>query len=290
MNKIRRLVALAMVLCIALAMFAGCGSNDNNNANDNNNNTAADDNKDNNADNNTNNDANTEKRVVTIATGGDYYPYTYTENDELVGFDIDLWNEIAERCNYEIEWVIADMSGMFGMIDAGQVDFGARQITITNVRKEKYDFTDVYVYNPYRLVVTSDNDSIQSMEDLYGKKIVYNPVSSSGEYIDRVDPDQKIERVTLQGGSALQEVALGRIDACLANATIFDALKEKGGYDLKQVGDVQFYEQDAYPCLKGSAASELIPEINKAMADIRSEGLLSEMALKWVGTDVSVEN
>ena len=269
----KKLILAVLALTLAGSILAGCSSNDTSSSSG-----SAEINPE------------TGKRVITIATGGDYYPYTFTENDQLVGYDIDLWNEIAKRCDFEIKWEIADMTGMFGMLDAGKVDFAARQITITDTRKEKYDFTDVYAYNPYRLVVAEDNDTIQSLADLEGKKIAYNPVSSSGEFLDKADPEQKIERVSLQGGNTFQEIELGRIDASCANANIFEAQKEKGGYKVKQVGDILFYEQNAYPCLKNSGKEELLKEINQAIADIKEEGMLSEISIKWIGKDVTTEN
>ncbi len=270
MKKIKRLCLAALAIAVMAASFTGCGSK--------------------NGGNSSSEPEETGRRVVTIATGGDYYPYTFMENEKLVGFDIDLWTEIAKRCDFDIKWEIADMTGMFGMLDAGKVDFGARQITVTNVRKEKYDFTDVYAYNPYRLVVAESNNDIQTLEDLYGKKIAYNPVSASGEFLDREDPEKKIERVSLQGGNTFQEIELGRIDASCANATIFEAQREKGGYKVKQVGDVIYYEQNAYPCLKNTGKEELLKEINAAMAEIREEGVLKEISMKWVGKDVTVEH
>jgi putative amino-acid transport system substrate-binding protein len=270
MKKIKRLCLAALAIAVMAASFTGCGSQ--------------------NSGNSSSEPEETGRRVVTIATGGDYYPYTFMEDEELVGFDIDLWNEIAKRCDFDIKWEIADMTGMFGMLDAGKVDFGARQITVTNVRKEKYDFTDVYAYNPYRLVVAESCNDIETLEDLYGKKIAYNPVSASGEFLDREDPENKIERVSLQGGNTFQEIELGRIDASCANATIFEAQREKGGYKVKQVGDVLYYEQNAYPCLKNTGKEELLKEINAAMAEIREEGILEEISMKWVGQDVTVEH
>ena len=59
---------------------------------------------------------------------------------------------------------------------------------------------------------------------------------------------------------------------------------------MKQVGDVLYYEQNAYPCLKNTGKEELLKEINAAMAEIREEGILEEISMKWVGQDVTVEH
>jgi putative S-methylcysteine transport system substrate-binding protein len=81
------------------------------------------------------------KEVIKVGTSGGYFPFTYTENDELKGFDIDVWNEIGKRMGKEIEFKQAKFSGLFGMLDTGKIDTISNQITITDKRLEKYDFS-----------------------------------------------------------------------------------------------------------------------------------------------------
>ena len=232
-----------------------------------------------------------EKDPIVVACGGDWIPYAYMENDKLTGFDIEVWEEIGKRLDREIKFEIADMSGMFGMVDAGKADFAARQITVTEARLEKYDFTDIYAYSPYRLTIKTDRTDITCMEDMLGKKMVYNPVSSSGQFIDQYDTEGKIIRVTLEGGgSAWEELNLGRVDGTFTNYNIFEIQRAKGNYDVKQIGDPVFYEQNAYPCLKDSGRDELLEEVNTALREMRADGTLAALSIKWVGADVTVDN
>lgn len=55
--------------------------------------------------------------VIRVATYGLYYPYTYMEDDNLTGFDVDVWEEIGKRTNKKIEWEITSFEGMFSMLD-----------------------------------------------------------------------------------------------------------------------------------------------------------------------------
>ena len=82
-------------------------------------------------------------KVIKVATSGDYLGFTvYDETTkEWSGFEIDMWNEIASRIGYEVEFVQEDVATAFGDLEIGKVDTVAKQISITPARQEKYDFT-----------------------------------------------------------------------------------------------------------------------------------------------------
>ena len=58
------------------------------------------------------------------------------EDDKLVGYEVDIWNEIAKRNGFELEYTTAQLSGLFGMLETGKIDTILSQITITDERKE----------------------------------------------------------------------------------------------------------------------------------------------------------
>lgn len=94
-----------------------------------------------------NNTAKDEKKVMTVGIAGDFYPFCYTENDESKGFEIDVLNEIGERAGYEVKFVVADFTGLFGMLDSGKIDTVGHSVAITEARQEKYLISDPYVYS-----------------------------------------------------------------------------------------------------------------------------------------------
>ena len=115
--------------------------------------------------------ATSDVQTVRVGVSGDFYPFCYKENDQLKGFEIDLWEQLAQMNNWQLEYTVADFSGLFGMLDTGKIDTVARQTSSDNqARREKYLFSDVYLYSTYNLVVKGDS-SLQSLEDFKGKKI-----------------------------------------------------------------------------------------------------------------------
>ena len=83
-----------------------------------------------------------EKLVVGVST--EYFPWCFKENDENKGFEVDVWNEIGKRAGFDIEYQTAKFSGLVGMLDAGKIDTVAHQMSTTEERRAKYDFTDTY--------------------------------------------------------------------------------------------------------------------------------------------------
>ena len=104
------------------------------------------------------------KKTITIGTSGGYYPFTFSDNGKLSGFEIDVWNDIGKRLGYNVEFKTASFSGLFGMLESGKVDTLANQITISDERKEKYYFTEPTVYSGAQIIVKKGNDSIKSFD------------------------------------------------------------------------------------------------------------------------------
>lgn len=233
------------------------------------------------------NDESLNQDVIRVATYGLYYPYTYMEDDNLTGFDVDVWEEIGRRTNKKIEWEITSFEGMFGMLDTGKVDSAACQISVTPKREEKYEFAEIYAYNPYKICVAEDDDSVEKLEDLYGKKMGCQATESKKEFLDKVDPEERIERVIYSSDAYVKDIELGRVDATLYAVVAFGPMKEKSGYKVKLVGDNVFYEENGYPFVKSEENKELLETVNKAIRDMHEDGTLTELSNKWFELDIT---
>lgn len=101
-----------------------------------------------------------------------YYPFDYMDGENKVGFEVDVWKEIGERSGLQVEHVQAAISGLFGMVDKGEIDTIANQISKNEEREEKYNFSIPYCYNPLKLIVPKGSpENIQSLDDCVGKKL-----------------------------------------------------------------------------------------------------------------------
>ena len=120
-----------------------------------------------------------ERGEIVIAMEGTWAPWTYhDENDELVGFDVEVGQQIAEALGVEATFVEGEWDGLLAGLDAGRYDIMINGVDITEERADAYDFSDPYAYNRTAVIVSGDNTDITSMEDLEGKHTA-NTISST---------------------------------------------------------------------------------------------------------------
>ncbi len=245
----------------------------------------------------TNNESNAEKpasgsasnkstEVIKVGMSGSYYPFTYVENGELQGYEVDVLNAVGKHLNRPVEFVTAPFSGLFGMLESNRIDTIANQITITDQRKEKYNFSTPYVYDGAQITVNKNNNAIHSLKDLQGKTVAVNLGSNFEAIVRENDPEGLITVRTYDTGIE-QEVALGRVDAFVMDRLSAAELVNKSGLPLKAAGEPIEVIANAMPFLKNDKEDALRLQINKALAAMKKDGTLAAISKKWFGTDIS---
>lgn len=231
-----------------------------------------------------------EKKVVEIGAYGAHVPFNYMEDDELVGYEVDIWKEIAERNNLELNYTISsDVAGLFTMLDTGKIDTILCQVSATEERAEKYDFTEPYMYSPGAWFVKEDAEDVNTIEDLFGKSV---GVIAGGVDIDmynEADPEGKIEQVVYSNTTAAyKDIEVGRLDATgISRPQGLYLIKQGDVTGLKVTGYNGITETDIFPILKGEN-KELLEMANETIKDMKEDGSLAELAVKWFGDDVTV--
>lgn len=267
MKKLKKLCSVAMVVMGIGMMLTGCGSEASNEEVT----------------------AENAKEIV-VGTSGSYYPWAFKKDDKLQGFEIDVWNEIASRNGYEIEYQTSKFSGLLGLLNSGKIDTIAHQMSITKEREEKYDFTEPYAYSYYDFAIKSDS-TIATLDDLKGKKVGCW-LGGNGEKTLR-DANEKnelnLDIKTYDGAPIEKEVELGRLDAAWQGEVKMLSTIEQGDLDLKMLGARLAFEVNSYPFLKETADEEVIKSVSETIKEMREDGTLSEISQKWFGLDTTNE-
>ncbi|WP_270602148.1 transporter substrate-binding domain-containing protein [Faecalimonas umbilicata] len=225
---------------------------------------------------------------IVISTTGQhaFFSETNEETGELEGFEIEVWEEIGKRLGREIKRETAGFPGVIELLESGRVDTVADQIGITEEREEKYYFSDVYFYVPYRIVVAEDNNTIETVEDLYGKKLGLLSDDIAYSYFDELDPDGKIEYVNYEESTAVPaDVAMRRLDATLMSSLHIESVKKESGLEIKGVGEPVYTENAGYPFAKTEEGKALRDDVNEVLKELKEEGFMKETAIKWFGFD-----
>lgn len=226
------------------------------------------------------------KGEIVVAMEGTWSPWTYhDENDELVGYDVEVAKKIAEKLGVEAVFVEGEWDGLLAGLDAGRYDMMVNGVEITEERAEKYDFTDPYGYIRTAIIVKGDNEEIRSFEDLNGKHTA-NTISSTyavlaesyGAEVTGVDDLNQTFELLLSG----------RIDATLnAELTYYDYMKAHPDSDLKIAGLTEEASLVSIPLRKGEESASLLAAVNQALAELSESGELSELSMKYFGSDIS---
>lgn len=226
---------------------------------------------------------------IIIGMSGGYKPYTFIDEEgELTGFDVDVWTEIGARLETTVSFQTSEFSGLFGMLDTGKITSIANQITVTDERKEKYDFSSPYVFYGAQLVVASDNETIMNLESLKGKKVGVSLGSNYEQIIKSFDTENEVEVITYESYlGSLQDVAVGRIDAVLNDRLAGLTMINESGLDIKFGGEPVEMLYNAFPFVQSDENSKLLVEVNMAIEEMRADGTLEEISKKWFDVNIT---
>ncbi|MEL7981341.1 amino acid ABC transporter substrate-binding protein [Vreelandella titanicae] len=224
--------------------------------------------------------------TLRVGMSGGYFPFTFVEQDELKGFEVDVMNAVGEITGDDIEFVTASFSGLAGMLESGRIDTIANQITITPEREAKYVFTSPYVYDGAQVVVRAGNDTIEGVEDLSGKSVAVN-LGSNYEQLLREQPNADEIDIRTYESNIEQDVALGRVEAFVMDrVSATQVIKEKG-LPLELAGQPFSTIENALPFRDDEAGREQRDRVDAALSELRENGELREISEKWFNTDIT---
>ena len=245
----------------------------------------------------------TENGAMVVATNSGWPPQSFLSDDnELVGFDVDVATEIAKRLGVEVSFETPEWAIMTGGHWSGRYDLAVGSVTPTKPRAQVIDFPAVYYYSPYVFVVHQDSPA-DSRDDLNGKVIGVETATTSEDYVNRrleIDaPGEEPIEYTLEPGEIrtyadsmlpFDDLRLGdgvRLNAVIApEQTALNAIKN--GYPLKIIeGDYAFREPLVVVTDKGD--EEWNARIAEVIQSMKDDGTLAQLTTKWYGGDYSAD-
>ncbi|MBQ9211497.1 MAG: transporter substrate-binding domain-containing protein [Clostridia bacterium] len=223
-----------------------------------------------------------------VGTEGTWAPYTFHDSDEkLVGFDVEVAQLIAEHLGVEVEYVETVWSSIFGALDGQQIDTVVNEVSFTEERAEKYDFSNPYTYTQRAILVKADNDEINSLEDIQGKIASNDPTSTIGQFA--LDHGATLDPVG-EMAQSINEVLNGRADLTVNTTVSFaDYLKQQPDAESKvKIIVVTDPAPSGYiPVRKGE--TRLVDAINEALKQLQDSGKLTELSIKYFDIDITKE-
>ena len=227
-----------------------------------------------------------ERGSIIVAMEGTWAPWTYhDEDDNLVGYDVEVAQNIAEKLGVEVEFIEGAWDGLLAGLDAGRYDIMVNGVGVTKERAEKYNFSTPYAYNKTAVIVRGDYDEISSMEDLKGKKTA-NTITST--YASQAEAYGATVTGVDDLNQTIELLLSNRIDATLNAEVVFnDYKKEHPDSNIKIATYSDQVEEIAIPIRKGDDTVTLLEAVNDALDEMAKDGTLTELSEKYFGMDIS---
>lgn len=236
-------------------------------------------------------DASQEVKKIIVGTGTQFPKVCFLdENGKLTGFDVELVKEIDKRlAGYEFELQTMDFANLLLSLDTKKIDFVAHEMEKNPEREEKYLFNkEAYAHWKNKIVVAKDNDTIKTLDDLAGKKVLTGATSAEAQILENYnkDHDKKIN-IVYQSGAAndtVSQLTTGRVDATLAADFSLSLIDPQG--KLKTVGEPLSDAEILFVFRKNDADDQKLSDaIDEAIKEIKADGTLSKLSTTWLGQD-----
>lgn len=196
---------------------------------------------------------------------------------KIVGIDVDILDAMSKELGVDFELKNVGWEPVFQQVKNGELDFGASGITITDKRKEDYDFTKPY-FEATQMIVVKEDSKISSLADLKDKKVSVQ-INSTGheaakKALGETNPNiSAFENIPL----ALMEVINGSTEAAIGdNAVVLEYLKNNPGSGLKTIEDPAF-EKEYYGFMVKKGNKEMLDLLNEGLQKIKDNGKLAEI-------------
>jgi len=219
--------------------------------------------------------------TLLVACDTAFVPFEFKQGDQYVGFDIDLWKEIAKDTKLEYRLQTMDFNGILPALQTRNVDVALAGITIKDERKKIVDFSDGYYDSGFTLMVPAAS-TIKGADDLKGKSLAIKTGTSAADYAKANFAGTELRQFP-NIDNAYMELATGRVDAAMHDTpNVLYYIHTVGKGRVKAVGQQMMAQQYGIAFPKGSP---LVPKVNAALAKIKADGRYAAIYKKWFGTE-----
>lgn len=225
------------------------------------------------------------EKTLSFAGSGGYPPFNFmNDNNEVIGFDVDVAQEIADRMGLELEYVTTAWDGIIEGLRAGRYNGILGSMAITPERQKVVDFSTPYYYSGAQLI-TLKSSNIKSPKDITSSHTIGLVTGTTFEN-DAKKLNAKI-KLYEDDNQTLIELINGRVDAVITDRVVgLNAMKKiKGGDKLTLAGSLLRTEDCAVVFQKDD---KLKDEVNKVLEEMRQDGTLTMISEKWFpGEDIT---
>ncbi|MEQ4310990.1 cystine ABC transporter substrate-binding protein [Pseudomonas syringae] len=224
--------------------------------------------------------------TLNVGLEGTYPPFSFVdESGKLTGFEVEFSEALAKELGVKAKIQPSKWDGILAALDSKRLDVVINQVTISDERKKKYDFSESYTISGIQALVLKKNaDTIKSAKDLSGKKVGVGLGTNYEEWLKANVPDAIVKTYD-DDPSKIQDLSVGRIDAILVDRLAALEMAAKTKNKLVPAGEAFSRQASGIALRKGEP--ELLAAIDKAIDKLRADGTLKKLSEKYFNADVT---
>lgn len=224
-----------------------------------------------------------EEEALTVCTSYPYPPFEFEQDGEVVGFDIDLANEVAKSLGRRPVIKNADFDAITSgqVLNAGQCDMAIAGLTINGERARVLDFSSPY-FDAEQVMLVRQGSGISSLSDLEDGQRIGVQADTTGEIYVVDHAPRDVEIVPL-GDAGEVDAALdsGDVDAAVYDNTVVrDTIERFPEFERAENFDTG--EQYGIAVRKNSNV-DLLRIINDVLADLQAGNGYNAIYERWIG-------
>ncbi|WNF37865.1 transporter substrate-binding domain-containing protein [Bacillaceae bacterium IKA-2] len=228
-----------------------------------------------------------DKETLVMGTSADYPPYEFIDtavSEDIIGFDVDVANYIADQLGFELEITDMDFAGLVPALTNNRVDFVLAGMTPTAERLENVDFSEIY-YVAEQMIVTKTDSGISNLADLQGKTLGIQlgsiQVDLAKDIAEKVGGVEVVERNRIT--DLIQELKSNRIDAAIIEDKVaeghLNANEELEAFIIEE-------EEEAGSAIAFPKDSDLKDQFNEVLNEMFENGEMDRLITKWFHSEV----
>ena len=275
--KLKKLLS-ALMAALCLTAFAGCSGNNAATTEAGSNNTAETDESLNKV---------LESKKFILGLDATFVPMGYTdENDQIVGFDIDVAQEVCDRLGVELVKQPINWDTKETDLDLGKIDCIWNGLSVSPARAEAMNLSEAYMQNDMIFTVMNDGKYTSSAQ-LEGKTVAVQNGSTAQEILEGSDIGKKVTVTAIATNvEALQQLELGLVDAVFLDSVVANYLITTTGKNYTILPET-VGEQEEYAVGFRKKDCALRDKVQGILSEMKADGKLGEISTKWFVSDIT---
>ncbi|OMD80786.1 MULTISPECIES: transporter substrate-binding domain-containing protein [Paenibacillus] len=265
--KIKGRVLMSVFISFVVVALVGCGAN----------NSKA------------GNESSAEK--IKFASDASYAPMEYMDTDKIKGFDIDFIKAVMEEAGIDYDVTNTGWETMLQSVKQGtEYQAGLSSVSITDERKETYDYSIPY-FESTNMIMVKEGSDIKNALDLKDKVVAIQGATTADDLMSGI---MGVDNPNLKrfdsNAVALMELNGGGADAVVADiAIVREYMKNNPKQKLVGIVDTENFGAEYYGILypKGS---ELKAKLDPAIKKVLENGKYAEIYKTWFGEEPNLDS